>query len=150
MGWCLRETGNRELAADLAAEVFAAALTASRRYREERGSVAAWLLGIARNKLLESRRRMRVEDSARRRLGLEPVPFSDADLERVEELAGRDQEILALLDGLPPAMREALSGRVLQERSYEELAAELSCSESVVRQRVSRGLKTLRSRMEEQ
>jgi hypothetical protein len=34
--WCLRETGNRELAADLSAEVFAAALRASRRYRPER------------------------------------------------------------------------------------------------------------------
>jgi RNA polymerase sigma factor (sigma-70 family) len=148
--WCLRETENRELAADLAAEVFAAALTSARRYRPERGSVAAWLLGIARNKLLESRRRMRVEDTARRRLGLEPIALNDADLERVEALAGSDQEILALLDGLPAGMREALTGRVVQERSYEELAAELSCSESVVRQRVSRGLKTLRSQMEGQ
>src|SRR5271163_3957963 len=62
--WCLRETGNRELAADLSAEVFAAALTAARRYRPQRGSVAAWLLGIARNKLAESRRRGRIEESA--------------------------------------------------------------------------------------
>src|SRR5579871_5775708 len=66
--WAYRETKNRELAADLSAEVFAAALTAARRYRSDRGSVAAWLLGIGRNKLRESRRRGRVEDSARRRL----------------------------------------------------------------------------------
>jgi DNA-directed RNA polymerase specialized sigma24 family protein len=37
--WCWRETGNRELGADLSAEVFAAALTASRRYREDPGSI---------------------------------------------------------------------------------------------------------------
>jgi hypothetical protein len=67
--WCLRETGNREIA--------------------------------ARNKLLESRRRKRVEDSARRRLRLEPVSLSDADLERVEELASLDEEILSLVEGLP-------------------------------------------------
>lgn len=36
MRWCWRETGNRELAADLSAEVFAAALTAARRYRRKR------------------------------------------------------------------------------------------------------------------
>jgi RNA polymerase sigma factor (sigma-70 family) len=147
--WCLRETGNREIAADLSSEVFAAALISARRYRPEQGSVLAWLLGIARNKLLESRRRKRVEDSARRRLRLEPVALSDADLDRVEELASLDEEILALAQALPEPFRQALSDRVIHERSYEEIAAELRCSQSVVRQRVSRALKSLRSQMEE-
>jgi RNA polymerase sigma factor (sigma-70 family) len=147
--WCLRETGNRELAADLSSEVFAAALISARRYRGEQGSVAAWLLGIARNKLLESRRRKRVEDSARRRLRLEPISLSDADLDRVEELASLDAEILVLVEALPGPLREALDARVLQQLSYEEIAAELRCSQSVVRQRVSRALKSLRSQMEE-
>ena len=147
--WCLRETGNRELAADLSAEVFAAALISARRFRAERGSAVAWLLGIARNKLLESRRRSRVEDSARRRLRLEPVSLTDADLDRVEELASLDEEVLELLDGLAPSLREALAARVVDERSYEEIAAEMQCSQSVVRQRVSRALKTLRSQLEE-
>ncbi len=147
--WCLRETGNREVAADLAAEVFAASLISARRYRPDKGSVLAWLLGIARNKLLESRRRKRVEDSARRRLRLEPVLLTDADLERVEELASLDEEILALARGLPAPLHQALAARVVQERSYEEIAAELCCSQSVVRQRVSRALKSLRSQMEE-
>jgi RNA polymerase sigma-70 factor (ECF subfamily) len=39
--------------------------------------------------------------------------------------------------------------RVVAERPYAEIAAELRCSELVVRQRVSRGLKRLRSEMEE-
>jgi RNA polymerase sigma factor (sigma-70 family) len=147
--WCLRETGNREVAADLSAEVFAAALISARRYRPEQGSVLAWLLGIARNKLLESRRRKRVEDSARRRLRLEPMSLTDADLERVDELASLDEELLAHVDDLPAPLRKALAARVVQERSYEEIAAELRCSQSVVRQRVSRALKTLRSQMEE-
>ncbi len=147
--WCLRETGNREIAADLSAEVFAAALISARRYRPEQGSVLTWLLGIARNKLLESRRRKRVEDSARRRLRLEPVALSSSDLDRVEELASLDEHILALVDGLPAPLREALDARVVQERPYEEIAVELRCSQSVVRQRVSRALKSLRSQMEE-
>jgi len=147
--WCLRETGNREVAADLSSEVFAAALISVRRYRSEQGSVLAWLLGIARNKLLESRRRRRVENSARRRLRLEPVELSDADLDRVDELASLDKEILVLVERLPEAQREALAAHVIDERSYEEIAAELRCSESVVRQRVSRALRTLRSQMEE-
>jgi RNA polymerase sigma-70 factor (ECF subfamily) len=147
--WCLRETGNREIAADLSAEVFAAALIAARRYRPGQGTVLAWLLGIARNKLLESRRRKRVEDSARRRLRLEPVALSDADVERVEELASLDEEVLALARALPEPLRQALADRVIHERSYEEIASELRCSQSVIRQRVSRALKSLRSQMEE-
>ncbi len=146
--WLLAHTHDRELAADLSAEVFAAALIASRRYRPERGAAGAWLLGIARNKLRESARRRRVEDSARRRLGLEPVPLLDADLERVEQLASLDGELLALLEQLPAEQRAALEGRVLDERSYPELAERMACSEMVVRQRVSRGLKTLRSQAE--
>lgn len=147
--WCLRETANRELAADLSAEVFAAALTAARRYRPERGSVGTWLLGIARNKLAESRRRGRIEASARQRLGVDPRTLGDADLERVDELASLDDHVLALLEQLPPATRDALRGRVLQERSYEDLAAELQCSQALVRQHVSRGLQRLRSQLEE-
>jgi len=147
--WCLRETGSRELAADLSAEVFAAAITASRRYRAEAGTVSGWLLGIARNKVRESRRRRRVENSARRRLGVQPIAFTDVDLERVEALASLSAELQAQLQILPEEQREALVKRVVLDRSYEEIAVELRCSESVVRQRVSRGLKTLKSQLEE-
>jgi len=147
--WSLRESGNREIAADLAAETFAAALTASRRYRPEKGSVGAWLLGIARNKLRESRRQRRVEDSARRRLGLSPVVFGEVDFDRVEELASLSPGVIELLETLPTEWREAVAQRVIEERSYEEIAEHLRCSESLVRQRVSRGLRTLRSELEE-
>jgi RNA polymerase sigma factor (sigma-70 family) len=147
--WSLKQTGNREIAADLSAEVFAAALTSAHRYRSDRGSVLAWLLGIARNKLLESRRRGRIENSARRRLHQEPEPMTDRDLERVDELASLDDEVMARVQALPSSLRDALTGRVVEERSYEEIAAELRCSESVVRQRVSRALRALRSQLEE-
>jgi RNA polymerase sigma factor (sigma-70 family) len=147
--WSLRETGNREVAADLAAETFAAALIASPRYRANKGSVGAWLLGIARNKLRESRRRLRVEDSARRRVGLDPAAFGEADFERVEELTSLDTSTLDLFEMLPLELREAVSLRVIEERSYEEIAEQLRCSESLVRQRVSRGLRTMRSKLEE-
>lgn len=146
--WSLRQTANREVAADLASEVFAAALIASRRYAPEQGPVAAWLLGIAKNKLRESRRRKRVEDAARRKLGLEPLALTDADLDRVDELASLDADVSALVASLPEDQRDAVMQRIVAERSYEEIAKELSCSPSVVRQRVSRGLRTLRSELE--
>jgi RNA polymerase sigma factor (sigma-70 family) len=148
--WCLRETRDRELAADLSAEVFAAAMVSSHRYRADQGTVGAWLIGIAINKLRESRRRKRIEDSARRRLKLEPVLLTDADLELVDELVGMDERLQALTQELPQDQRKALVARVIDERPYDEIAAELQCSESVARQRVSRALRTLRSDMESQ
>jgi RNA polymerase sigma factor (sigma-70 family) len=64
VAFALRATGDRELAADLTGEVFAAALAACGRYRADHETAAPWLLGIAQNKLRESRRRGRVEDAA--------------------------------------------------------------------------------------
>ncbi len=108
-----------------------------------------WLLGIARHKLLESRRRGRVESAARRRLGVGPVALTDEDLARVEELSSLDDAVLALVEELPRDQRDAVLARVVEDRSYPELAAQLRCSESVARKRVSRGLHTLKARMED-
>jgi RNA polymerase sigma factor (sigma-70 family) len=146
--WCLRATGDRELAADLASEVFAQALIRCDRYDPAAGSVGAWLLGIAGNKLRESRRRKRIEDSARRKLGIEPTAFSDPDLDLVDELVSMDERLQALVQQLPDDLRDALVARIIEERSYEEIATELRCSKSLARQRVSRGLRSLRSDLE--
>lgn len=142
----LRRTRDPETAADLTAEVFAAAMGASKRFRRRPQPAVAWLYGIAKNKLAASRRRKRVEDRARRRLEMEPLMLTDDALERVEALAdaGRSAQILErLLAELPPDQHEAVRSRIVDERDYEEIALELECSPSVIRQRVSRGLRTM-------
>ncbi|HTW11765.1 MAG TPA: RNA polymerase sigma factor [Solirubrobacteraceae bacterium] len=148
LAYVIRETGDRELAADLAAEVFAAVLLAASRYEPQGRSALPWVIGIARHKLLMSWRRGRVEARARRRLGLEPVELDDASLERVEELAdagiGRLEQ---MLDMLPALEREAVRWRIVDELGYEEIAEELRCSPMVVRKRVSRGLARLREQL---
>ena len=141
-----RATRRSDLAADLAAETFAQALASARRFDPARGNARAWLFGIARHELADVWQRGRVEDQARRRLGIEPLALSDEMLERIETLGG--QEALELLAALPDDQRQAVQGRVLEERDYHELARTLDCSESVVRQRVSRGLRSLRERLE--
>jgi RNA polymerase sigma factor (sigma-70 family) len=148
LAFFMRATSRADLAADLTAEVFAAALSSAARYRPELGSARAWLFGIARHELADAWQRGRVEDRARTRLGLEPLALSDVALERIEELAGAGSDALELLGELPEDQRPAINGRVLEQRDYAELAAALSCSQSVVRQRVSRGLRSIRERME--
>jgi RNA polymerase sigma-70 factor (ECF subfamily) len=152
LSFFLRRTGDPELTADLSAEVFAAALLAAPRFRPGDLPAHAWLYGIASHKLSDSRRRGRVEDQARRRLALEPLQIDDLDLERVEELASRGRgaaELDSAMTGLPDEQRSAVLARVVDQRSYAEIAAEMRCSEMLVRQRVGRGLKQLRSRIDE-
>lgn len=145
-----RATRRADLAADLTAEVFAAALESINTFNPELGTARAWLFGIARHELADTWERRRVEDGARRRLGMEPLALSDEALERIEELGSAEgTAVLHLLAGLPDDQRLAIEGRVLQERDYDEIARDLSCSESVVRQRVSRGLRNLRQRLEQ-
>lgn len=151
VGFCLRATGDREAAADLAGEVFAAALSACGRYRAHYDTAAPWLIGIAHNKLRESQRRAVVQDGVRRRLRMRPLELGEDDLERVEALASAaESAVVAAVEALPEAEREAVRARIVEERAYRELAVELRCSESVVRQRVSRGLTRIRAQMSEQ
>src|SRR5918992_2665858 len=78
-------TGSGEHAADLTAEVFAAAFEASARYRRNGTPARAWLFGIANHKLADSFRHRRIDDRARRRLGVQRLDLDDRGLQRAEE-----------------------------------------------------------------
>lgn len=147
----LRRVGSRELAFDLTAETFAAVVVALGDFDPARGSAPGWLFAIAEHKLRSSYRRGRVEARARRELGHRRLLLDDEDLARVEELAslGGDARIQSLLAELPAEQERAVRARVLEERSYADIAVEVRCSEAVVRQRVHRGLQRLRSRLAE-
>ena len=146
-------TGDPELAADLMAETFAAALLAAPRFKPRREPAIAWLFTIARRKLIDSWRRGRVEDDARRKLNLEPIVLDDGGLARIDAMIDEERNprpLLDLMEQLPADQREALRRRVIEERGYAEIARELECSEAVVRQRVSRATRTLRAMNDEE
>jgi RNA polymerase sigma factor (sigma-70 family) len=146
LGFFARRTRDAELAADLTAETFAAALTARRRYRPEKGAAGAWLYGIAHKKLADAQRRGYAEDRARRRLRMERLELTDDDVARIGRLAD-DHSASILVDGLAPEQRDAVMAHVVHDRSYDEIAGALGTSQAVVRKRVSRGLQTVRQRM---
>ncbi len=146
LAFFLGRVGDAEVAADLTAETFAAALESSHRFRRRREPAAAWLFGIAHNTLAMSRRRGRVEARARQRLGMPQLVLTDELIERIEALDGT---VVALVDELPVDQGDAVKARVVDEREYGEIAKDLRCSEAVVRKRVSRGLAAVREQMEE-
>ncbi|MEJ7788211.1 MAG: RNA polymerase sigma factor [Solirubrobacteraceae bacterium] len=150
LGYFMSRTHRADLSLDLAAETFAAALSSAHRYRPGSAPAEAWLYGIARNKLAHAVRRGSVDQRLRQRLRLEPLAVDDAGLEMVERRAAAGQSaLMERLAALPTDQRAALEAHVLEERDYSEIAAELDCSTSVIRQRVSRALSKLRPHAEQ-
>lgn len=149
MGFAMRLTRDAELAADVTGEVFATLLEQIGRgadIREPRG----WLYTVARRIVIDGARRGVVEGSARTRLGMEPVALDDEAYERIEQLADdTDGAAQAALLSLPDEQREAVLARVIQEEGYGQIAERMSCSDAVVRKRVSRGLSQIKQRLEE-
>jgi RNA polymerase sigma-70 factor (ECF subfamily) len=140
-----RRTGDPEVAADLTAETFAAAMTARSRYRRRSETAAAWLFAIAHHKLSDYRRRGRAEGRMRERLGMERVPVSAEDAELIRRLG--EEVVVQILGELPPQQREAVRAHVLEDRGYAEIARREQVPEATVRKRVSRGLRLLRDRV---
>jgi RNA polymerase sigma factor (sigma-70 family) len=150
-GYFARRTRDAHAAHDLTAETFAQAWLVRERFRDEAdGSAAPWLYGIARNVLLMSIRRGRLERSASERLGLleragpgdgGSGPAGPVPDERWAESADE------LLDTLPPAQREAVRLRVVQELDYDQVATRLGTTAPAARVRVHRGLAALRARI---
>ena len=141
-----RRTRDAELAADLTAETFAAALASRRRYRPQRGGADSWLFAIAYHKLGDAQRRGCAEDRARRRLGIERIELTDDDIARIDRL-GQPDSVAELVRELPTDQQEAIQAHVIEERGYSEIAADFKTSEAVVRKRVSRGLAAIRRRL---
>ena len=148
LGFFMRRTYQPEASMDLVAETFACAFRDRNRCRgSDEREQAAWLYGIARHRLIDFARRGRVERAALERLGFHRRALTDVEYERVEELSGLAkvrERLVAGLDGLGQEQRTALQLRVVEERSYAELAASLGISEQTARARVSRALRAMR------
>jgi RNA polymerase sigma factor (sigma-70 family) len=147
LAYMVRRVASADVAADLTAETFAGALAALRRGAGPTGPLVNWLFGIARNKLRDAYRRGSVDDAMRRALHMQPVHLDDLQAQEITQLAS-DDAVARLVADLPAEQAQVVLARVIDDRDYADIARELACSEAVVRKRVSRGLATLRTRLE--
>ena len=119
-GYLLSRCGQRSLAEDLTAETFLAAVEAVRR-RPPPDLTTAWLVGVARHKLVDHWRRAEREERGLRLAGArDERPDDDPWDERLDALLARE-----VLMTLGPHHRAALTLRYLDGLSVPDVAAHL-------------------------
>jgi RNA polymerase sigma-70 factor (ECF subfamily) len=141
--FALHMSGSAAVAEDVTQEVFIVLMREAERYDPSRGSLAAYLYGIARNYILRRLERDRVfvpladpadndELVTRTPMVAEGDPLGD--LTRSEMIEELRQAILAL----PAHYREVIVLCELQEMSYIEAASIVDCAVGTVRSRLHR------------
>ena len=139
--YCVRSLRDRSAAADCVQETFLSAWRSRGRFDPERGAFGAWLLGIARYRVLD----------AYRTTARTPTPADEARL----ELAGEhehpmedqlaDQLLIArALDVLKPRVRGVVELAFFSDLTHMEIASRLDMPLGTVKSDLRRGLEVLR------
>jgi RNA polymerase sigma factor (sigma-70 family) len=134
------------LAEEVAQDTFVLVWRRPEAFDPARGSLQAWLLGVAHNKAIDLVRR---EQSRRRTveaLLAEAESGEVAEDERLEGIEAR-QGLQTALRLLPPPQREAVVLAYFGGRTYREVAVELGIPEGTAKTRLRDGLARLRHLM---
>jgi RNA polymerase sigma factor (sigma-70 family) len=135
-------------AEELAAETFAQAFAARRRYDSQYASARAWLYGIAVNLLRHHYRSEERQLRAFGRTGVDPLAAEELSLERLDA-AGAGPRVARALAELAAADREALLLYAWAELSYGEIADVLGVPIGTVRSRLHRARARVRELLAE-
>jgi RNA polymerase sigma-70 factor, ECF subfamily len=131
-----RMTGSTEAAEDILQECFLSLLRSSNGYVVDRGSLRAFLFGVARNL---GRKRWRSEQR------WVSVIEDDFVAEPLDPGAGQTADLVAkAVQSLPPLQREALVMFEYEELSLEEIARAAEVEVGTVKARLSRARENLR------
>lgn len=152
--FAMRRTLDAQLAVDVVAETFAVAFEQRKKFRGELETQGgSWLFGIASNLLNHYFRSGAIERRALERIGASQTIVPDDQLERIEQLAETAElraAVASAINELSNDQQQALTLRVVEERSYTDVAAQLGISEQVARARVSRALGAMREVLAQQ
>jgi RNA polymerase sigma-70 factor (ECF subfamily) len=144
--WFYRRTFCVHTANDLTQETFARALRSLERFDAAKGTAGMWLWGIASRVLTDFHRWSARADRTLRRVGVMSEPLDDetsAELASLVDVTPVRDAVRVAVAALSDKDRRAVTLRVLEDRSYEDVAAALGCSVGAARVRVCRGLKRL-------
>jgi RNA polymerase sigma-70 factor (ECF subfamily) len=133
-----RRVPSRQDAEDLTAEVFHEALRNLARFEWQGVPFAAWLLGIAGNRLADRWRRSGKQQE---------VPADDRDEAGGDARIEENLILFQLVNELPSDQRLVICRRFVDQKSLREIALELGRSEGAIKQLQFRALQNLRTRM---
>jgi RNA polymerase sigma-70 factor (ECF subfamily) len=145
LGFALNALGDREAAEEIVQETFTRAWRHAERYDAARGSVRTWLYQIARNAIIDARRRSAV------RPALAPQP-ADPDREAGGpsiEQAMLGWQVATALARLSPEHRQVVRLAHVQGLSVREIAEICGLPEGTVKSRTWYALRSLRLALEE-
>jgi RNA polymerase sigma-70 factor (ECF subfamily) len=150
--FALRMTGNAWAAEEIVQDVFMTLMREPKKYDSERGALAAYLYGIARNRVMKHLERLprevqlddQSETTGHAVAGLTNVVTPLHWAERQERM---EQVRAAVLD-LPSEFREAVVLCELEELSYEEASQRIGCPIGTIRSRLHRGRALLLAKLE--
>jgi RNA polymerase sigma-70 factor, ECF subfamily len=140
-GFVQRRVQSQSEAEDLVAQVFLQLISALPRIDPRRGTVFAYVLGMARNLLVDRARSARslvVSDA------LAPELPADQDLHQDLEAEQERAALRERVAALPPETQELLRLRFEEGMRYAEIAQIVGRGEAAVRQRISRAVRELR------
>lgn len=150
--FALRMTGNAWAAEEILQDVFMTLMREPKKYDATRGTLGAFLYGVARNRVMKHLERLHREVSLEEKNGDDTgagIVLLDASTPAT--LAEKRERVLqirsAILD-LPAEFREAVVLCELEERSYEEAAQMVGCPIGTIRSRIHRGRALLMARLE--
>jgi RNA polymerase sigma-70 factor (ECF subfamily) len=138
----LRDTGAAE---EVLQDLFLQLWRGASRFDASRGSLAAWLLVIGRNRALSrlrgKERREILADSEE--FSIEAVP-SSGNLENEAARAQLMQRLRGAMANLPPEQREAVELAYFEGMTQTEIAARTKCPLGTVKSRVRAAMQTLK------
>jgi RNA polymerase sigma-70 factor, ECF subfamily len=133
--------GRQDEAEDLTQDIFLKVFRALHTF-DRRANFQTWLISISRNLCIDHYRSVRKERATIARdvdaSGMTPVAPGRSPYGQVE-LGDVKRRINEALTKLPPALRQAVVLRDLQEFSYQEIADQLGLPEGTVKSRINRG-----------
>ena len=142
--------GDTQMAEDLASEVFLDFVGAVKgRNAGPRQNLRGWLFRVALNEALMARRRRAAGERARQRLagrGPSPVESPETALARAETVAA----IRRVVAELPEEQRQVVLARLDEDKTFAQIAAELSVPLGTVLTRMRMALARLRRTLEDE
>ena len=146
-----RRVASPELAADLTADVFLAAIQAAPTYDPTRGNERSWLLGIARHRVADSYRAAAIEQRANSAISASDLLDQD-DYVRVHERLDAESTARGLyrrIQSLPEPERAVLELVAVDDLTVTEAALALGISTVAARVRLHRARRRLAAGVDE-